>query len=966
MLPESQEVVGWAVFDFFLGMFTCAVLFHTLYLIVYYIVPNSMVANVISLAIFYGSVVIYNRVTHVIDAVATKAKVLSSATEDVVAATEVLVHDTTALVQTFNSMAKRVQACVIPKEVYDALKGLLAVSVGTTLVYKVYGHLSCLPEPEGAKPFRERTENVWKNEDPTISPLPVSTASMSASYADVLNKMAKSIRKGIIRTKDGEKQFVLCPLGGYDYLTANHLIPEGEFELILSHIVPDKRGVVPKCRVSVSELNVSRNVIDDMAVVRLVGSPNVPDFTKFMPLKQTDAGTSAEGTLISVDPTFTVVEQVPFSNILVKPYEKYYNTFGFIKGARSSKVEYKMQRPGLCGCPIFLHSRTQYPVLLGIHVAGSSLTKYGYSSVVWQSQIQAMRDEIRISIPQGMPGGEIDLTAYGPNEVHVVPSLHHKNLGRFTEGTAEMFGELTYKSATPKHDVRKSMIYEEVVSTFGDCGYRPPDMKIGHGRHGYQNSYQVAFSQIVEDSPSLPISVVEKAAELFKKRIFLDDKVREELTACKPLTDLEAINGQDGVIYVDGIKKKAGGGFGAFTKKNAFLVEAGDSDHPDWVDFNPEVKEHIRIIEDKLKRQLAGPIFLAHMKNEPVKIKSGPEAVPCGECDYDCDNNHLKLPRVFTGTPMAWSHVVRKYFLPIIAVIQKNNRTFECAVGVDAESADWEEILDHVSHNKKLLKRLIAGDFEKYDKRLLAILITYVYYMMISMAKLSPHYTPEDIAIMESIAGDSTFPIVYIFNLLVRFFRSNPSGHPLTTIVNSLSNSLIIRVAWILAGNDPEEFDRFVFLMTYGDDNLLGVGDGCRFDHTIIQRVLADFNIVYTMADKSAGSVPFQILQDVDFLKRKFEFRDGRWFAPVSKNSIVRMLSYTYDTTLEERVHVVQVLKDAQRAAYQHGPDYYYEVQLFVQEMAIKYELDVGDYKSYEQRTAEMTEKYSYSTIRRI
>jgi len=76
------------------------------------------------------------------------------------------------------------------------------------------------------------------------------------------------------------------------------------------------------------------------------------------------------------------------------------------------------------------------------------------------------------------------------------------------------------------------------------------------------------------------------------------------------------------------------------------------------------------------------------------------------------------------------------------------------------------------------------------------------------------------------IGYDTAFPVVNVNGDLVEFFGTNPSGHPLTVIVNSIVNSLYMRYAYCLInpqGKNCRHFKKNVNLMTYGDDNAMGV-----------------------------------------------------------------------------------------------------------------------------------------------
>jgi len=158
----------------------------------------------------------------------------------------------------------------------------------------------------------------------------------------------------------------------------------------------------------------------------------------------------------------------------------------------------------------------------------------------------------------------------------------------------------------------------------------------------------------------------------------------------------------------------------------------------------------------------------------------------------------------------------------------------------------------------------------------------------------------EDLAVIRGISVDVAFPLCDFNGDLVEFWGSNPSGHPLTVIINCLVNSLYMRYVWHEVGHDLAEFKKFVALITYGDDNTIGVHpEKSDFNHTSIRDMLAQIGVEYTMADKSAESIPFINIKDISFLKRGWRFEEevGSFVAPLEEDSIFKMLTKNIPST---------------------------------------------------------------------
>jgi len=112
-------------------------------------------------------------------------------------------------------------------------------------------------------------------------------------------------------------------------------------------------------------------------------------------------------------------------------------------------------------------------------------------------------------------------------------------------------------------------------------------------------------------------------------------------------------------------------------------------------------------------------------------------------------------------------------------------------------------------------------------------------------------------------------------------------------------------------------------LMTYGDDNIMGVApEVTNFDHTIMQKQLAGFNVKYTMADKLAESVPFINIKDASFLKRgwRFEPELGSHVAQIEHDSIQKMLTRCLPSkTICMEAHSIEVMGSAIREYFFYG-----------------------------------------------
>ena len=282
--------------------------------------------------------------------------------------------------------------------------------------------------------------------------------------------------------------------------------------------------------------------------------------------------------------------------------------------------------------------------------------------------------------------------------------------------------------------------------------------------------------------------------------------------------------------------------------------------------------------------------------------------------------------------------------------MQLNKYLFESAPGTNATSAEWDEIYHYLTQFG--VDRIVAGDYSKFDKRMSAQMILAAF-RIIDMILEAAGWSDEDRLIVQCIGEDTCFPLTDFNGDAVEFWGSNPSGHPLTVIVNGLVNSLYVRYAWKMQGNALDAFKANVSLLTYGDDNAMGVHKEVEnFDHTIIQKRLEEIGVVYTMADKESESVPFISISDMTFLKRgwRYESEVGSHVAQIEHDSIAKMLTKCLPSaSVNREAHAIQIMGTALMEYFFYGRDIFNEKRAMFLE--IINELDLGAYYTTEFKT---------------
>jgi hypothetical protein len=386
---------------------------------------------------------------------------------------------------------------------------------------------------------------------------------------------------------------------------------------------------------------------------------------------------------------------------------------------------------------------------------------------------------------------------------------------------------------------------------------------------------------------------------------------RDALQDLEIYDNFTAINGAPGVAYIDKMNRNTSAG-NPWKKGKRHFMRAVKAQHgmQNPVEVDAEIMNRVDdIIASYHKQERVFPNFCAHLKDEAVSFKKV----------------KAKKTRVFTGAPFDWSIVVRKYYLSCVRLIQNNRFAFEAAPGTVAQSYEWHELRDYITKFGE--DRIVAGDYKAFDKRMSPVFIQAAFTILERLCIESGNYSTKDVRVLRGIAADTAFPLVDFNGDMVEFYGTNPSGHPLTVIINSLVNSLYMRYVYTLLHpqQNVRDFRDHVSLMTYGDDNILSVSKKAGwYNHTAISRAFASFDITYTMADKDAESVPFIHIDDASFLKRKWRFDNdvGVYLAPLEHDSIEKMLMvWVKSKTISEQEQSMAVISSAIREYFYYGKD---------------------------------------------
>jgi len=749
------------------------------------------------------------------------------------------------------------------------------------------------------------------------------------------------------------------------YVVNNHGIPPVDY-FLLNVISDEACGLSSGSRdIQVDPSMILRIPEKDLAFIRLRCRPPGTDLSEYFVMKSYIG--KVDGALYGRRATGYEFTN-PVKNIDIS-YSKWPTHDVFAETDTWKGRPEVLTEKGDCGAVLFSQTNG-IPLILGIHVLG-----YG-------TECESIRinRELLTRVEEQFPAakisrGKVEVSA--PSAPQVLEGLNVQSIAReMKSGTCNVLGSLqNYARPRNRSNVIPTLIRDSMVKRGYPEEKTAPEFGKGLWRHAWNDMTQ-------------PVTMIKQETLDTCVDQFWDDIQDAKLDYKKTVMvydDKTAINGAAGVLYCDKMNRKSSMGFPWRKSKKHFMQPVESNPGEDLMTFTPEVMDMAKeIIATYHRGERAHAIFSGCPKDEPISHAKA----------------EAKKVRLFTMANAAWTLVVRKYLLSVIVLMQKNRFLFEAGPGIVAQSLEWHELMNFLTKFGR--KRIVAGDYAKFDKRMPATAILAAFEIILRICKAAG-YSEEDLAVVRGIAYDTAFPTVNMNGDVVEFFGSNPSGHPLTVIINSLVNSIYMRYCFFTLREeymtqkwsschfdnalgkwhtgsewsyvkDREEFVylitlRFkdaVALMTYGDDNAMSISEKCPwFNHSSIQRCLAMIGIDYTMADKESESVPYIDFEQCSFLKRTWRYDGdlGVYVAPLDPTSIAKMVTIcTAKNNISPSAHAAEVISTAVREYFFYGREIFEEKVAMFKDVVSENDLELYVSESTFPTYESLVESFWYSS----
>ena len=366
--------------------------------------------------------------------------------------------------------------------------------------------------------------------------------------------------------------------------------------------------------------------------------------------------------------------------------------------------------------------------------------------------------------------------------------------------------------------------------------------------------------------------------------------------------------GIPGKRFIDAIPMNTSVGFPLFgAKRNKFTYVTDEDGTDNRIPDDDIMEEYNRCLTAWDQGKRAYPVCVATLKDEPTKI--GSEKV-----------------RVFQAVAIALGFGIRRWFLPIARVLSLCPELSEAAVGVNAFSQQWDALMTHA---EKFAPdgRVIAWDYSKYDVRMNSQMTYAVLQSMIDIATLC-NYSNYDLRMMNAMIADIIHPLIDYNGTMIMAYNMNTSGNNITVNINSVANSLYVRMGFFNACPEVEDFRSCVAAMTYGDDykgSVLSIYRP-RFNFAVFKKFLADHGMKITEPDKKGEVHDDLHIDDTDFLKRKSVFipEIGTRIGALSRESMLKCLLVNLKSPTETP-HLVAIacVESYMHELFAHGREVY-------------------------------------------
>lgn len=566
--------------------------------------------------------------------------------------------------------------------------------------------------------------------------------------------------------------------------------------------------------------------------------------------------------------------------------------------------------PGSCGSMLIVNKPIEaLRCIVGLHMAGdpNAFSGSGVSieAIVTQEDIKQLTDRV-----DKLPFPEVELASFDNSQpLRSAPPIPPQSCGAIPIPLAKPgfipLGRAPHRlSVNPFNNIEETRI-APMLST-GVWAKREPRAKsiVGTIRRGGEtiNPMNNALAKFSDAPFLLPEADYAKAVEVALK------PMRElNIGVMEPVDFETAVAGEPGNDSFCGLKRGTSAGY-PFSLvggggKTAYFGKVGDYDFTS--DFCKMLRETVEeMIKDARVGKRQAIYFTDMLKAEMLKLQKVQEG----------------KTRLISASPLHYTIAFRMIFGRFTSAIQSCRVRNGIALGINYYT-EWETL----SH---YLRRwagdgepcVFAGDYSGFDASQHPTILKLI------GEEISTFYPDRENDLLRATLWQEVYASRHINNhfeqdkeaWLYEWRKSLPSGHPGTTVINSIYNlTLLVLCFHDATGMPMDHFWDFVAPIVYGDDNIVAPHPAIRhlFNQHTITALMARYGMKYTdeLKGESSTSPPLRHLHEVTFLQRGFKTVRGRVVAPLNIDSIMWSVLTCVKTRTPWRVVLKQQVAAARR-----------------------------------------------------
>lgn len=521
-------------------------------------------------------------------------------------------------------------------------------------------------------------------------------------------------------------------------------------------------------------------------------------------------------------------------------------------------------RNGDCGLPVFLDDASSRSCkLLGFHVAASAESGIGMASILYQ--------ELFLPIAQSgndkYPGWE-----------------HVRDLDK-----APGSGMVS--------KIRKSNLY----GRWGPAKLKPAHLTKFEQNGEVISPLQVALSKYSSIKPEVP-SYCTDLIRLAVRDTF--DSPLVDYGCIRQYTFEEAVMGLPGDKGFKSINRSTSPGYPynlvprpGWPGKTFIFGKDPEFDMNRCKDLK---KKLLDLLSKGLKEGQEDWLFTGSLKDETRPIAK----VDMGKTRY------------FAAAPMEYCIMFNMFFGSYKRMCYYTRLTTPMCVGINPYSSEWDVIAHKLLANSD---KMNAGDYAGFDSSQLGILLAAMGEELVILIAhyVASHYSEDEVSgiMLELWKGVHNSHHI-IGRKVYKWFDSLPSGHPMTTHINTIYGIFLLRFCWEMLIVIPRfmnmtqaDFVNHIVAFIYGDDVVMSISDIVidKFNMITMAAALKTFGITLTDEIKSLEMVKFRAIGEISFLKRKFRYEEavGRYVAPLSLDTILEIPYWTKKGPLLNDIPIV-------------------------------------------------------------